>query len=62
MPKLKINDNSSSDDAASSAKVVSPTQSQMDEWVEEELQEAKDDNMLGDDTGKVFPEDSKSID
>lgn len=44
-------------------KVVSPTQAQMDEWVQEELAEADQDKMLTDDSGALFPEEnSKSID
>jgi hypothetical protein len=44
MAKIKINDNSSTDD------VVSPTQNQMDLWVEAELAEATEDQMLVDET------------
>lgn len=58
MAKLKINDNSGTDDT-----VVSPTQNQMDQWVEQELAEAQEDNMLADDAGATFPETSdESID
>lgn len=45
MAKIKINDNSGAIPA-----VVSPTQNQMDEWIEQELAEASDIQMLGDES------------
>lgn len=59
MAKIKITDNSSTDDA-----VVSPTQNQMDQWVEAELAEAKDDQMLTDESPTTLFDEStnESID
>ncbi len=44
MAKIKINDYSED----SNLKIVSPTQAQMDEWMAQELAEAEQENMLGD--------------
>jgi hypothetical protein len=52
MAKSQANDNSSQ-----SSGVVSPTQAQMDEWVNEEL--ADDEKMLADEVGTTFPEESQ---
>lgn len=54
MTKIKINDNSGTDD-----NVVSPTQNQMDEWVEQELQEAEQDKMLNDENPITMFSDSE---
>lgn len=56
MAKIIIKDNSSTDDT-----VVSPTQNQMDQWVEAELAEAEQDDMLGNsDATTIFKDDSVS--
>ena len=57
MTKLAINDNSGSDD-----QVVSPTQNQMDQWVEQELAEAEEDKMLKDETPTTIFQSDESID
>jgi hypothetical protein len=57
MTKLAINDNSGSDDH-----VVSPTQNQMDQWVEQELAEAEEDKMLKDETPTTIFQSDESID
>lgn len=58
MTKIKINDNSGADDTTS---VVSPTQSQMDQWVEAELAEATTDDMLGNtDATTIFKNDEST--
>lgn len=60
MTKLKIKDNSGSLD---NDQIVSPTQIQMDNWVAEELAEAEQDNMLGNETPQIiFSEADESID
>jgi hypothetical protein len=57
MTKLAINDNSGTDD-----QVVSPTQNQMDQWVEQELAEAEEDKMLKDETPTTIFQSDESID
>lgn len=55
MTKIKVTDNSNDDNL----KVVSPTQAQMDEWVEQELAEAEQANMLADEMPtSIFAEES----
>jgi hypothetical protein len=58
MAKLAINDNSGTDDD----QVVSPTQNQMDQWVEQELAEAEEDKMLKDETPTTIFQSDESID
>jgi hypothetical protein len=57
MTKLAINDNSGTDD-----QVVSPTQNQMDQWVEQELAEAAEDKMLQDESPTTIFQSDESID
>lgn len=57
MTKLAINDNSGTDD-----QVVSPTQNQMDQWVEQELAEANEDKMLQDEAPTTIFQSDESID
>ncbi len=55
MAKIKVTDNSSDDNIT----IVSPTQSQMDEWVAQELAEAEQDNMLADEVPtSIFSDES----
>jgi len=57
MTKLAINDNSGTHD-----QVVSPTQNQMDQWVEQELAEAEEDKMLKYETPTTIFQSDESID
>lgn len=54
-------DKSQKDNTNSDENVVSPTQAQMDDWTQQELAEADQDDMLSknDDTGSVFKNDTK---